>query len=221
MVSRPALLLFLSAALAGNAGAFSPVLQAPPLGVGHPLDSDLLRSQIGAGAASQYSFNDEHQLFCPSTGQNRGFLCTVEPPAVAKQVGDIGAKSASNIPHSIVSHVGVAGSVAAALESQNWGQCFYLADEAVVQRCSGLPDAVPRDWLEEARAAGKCIIYAVNTSLEKFSASSDVYVATPEDERGNAWRLSVDYRVAHINPSLFPSAVPSTPRVRFAGVDQI
>lgn len=207
---RFSFLLFLGAAF-GAAGAFSPA--ARPAHISQPLDSDQLRSQLGAASAF-YSLRDEHEILCPSTGDTRGFLCTIDPPS-AGSVGDVGARAIANVPD-VAQHVGIAGSVAAGLQNRNWGQCYYLASDALVRR-SGLPEAVPDAWLEEARAAGKCLIYAVNTGLEKFSASSDVYVASPEDQRGDAWRLSVDYKVAHVNPSLFPSAVPIPPKIRFAG----
>uniref|UniRef100_A0A7S4I4E9 Uncharacterized protein n=1 Tax=Odontella aurita TaxID=265563 RepID=A0A7S4I4E9_9STRA len=203
--------LLLLSLVVETAGAFSPAVK--PAHVSQPLDSDLLRSQLGA-ASSFYSLRDEHEILCPSTGDTRGFLCTIEPPS-AGNVGDVGARSIANIPD-VARHVGIAGSVAAGLQSQNWGQCYYLASEALLRR-SSLPNAVPDSWLEDARAAGKCLIYAVNTASEKFSATSDVYVASPEDPCGDAWRLSVDYKVSHVNPSLFPSSVPVSPKIRLAG----
>eukprot|EP00567_Pseudictyota_dubia_P010540 CAMPEP_0197446906 /NCGR_PEP_ID=MMETSP1175-20131217/11717_1 /TAXON_ID=1003142 /ORGANISM="Triceratium dubium, Strain CCMP147" /LENGTH=214 /DNA_ID=CAMNT_0042978079 /DNA_START=50 /DNA_END=694 /DNA_ORIENTATION=- len=205
------LFVLLAVAFFDATGAFSPASKLSH--ASQPLNTDLLRSQLGA-ASSFYSLRDEHAILCPSTGDALGFLCTVEP-ASAGSVGDVGARSKSNIPD-IAQHVGIAGSVAAAMKSQNWGQCLYLATDAFVRR-SGLPDEVPEAWLEEARAAGKCLIFAVSTGLEKFSASSDVYIATPEDKHGDAWRMSVDYKVAHVNPSQFPSAVPLSPNFRMAG----
>lgn len=186
-----------------------------PQGVSKPLDSAFLRSQMGSAAESYYSLGDERQLLCPKTGESKGFLCTFEPSTQAGSVGDVGARATANIPDSIVRHVGIAGSVAAALQGCDLGHHYYIPGEAIVRRSLGLPEEVPTQWLYEARAAGKCLIYAVNTGLEKFAATSDLYVVSPDFDQEDVWRLSVDYTIAHINPSLFPLPMSLSPELQF------
>jgi len=232
-IPPPSLLLSLSplsTSLSSSSSSLCTRTQLSEHLLSQPLDSAQLREQLGAAGVSSsssspppngeyepyyYALRDEHEILCPSTGRPRGFLCTIDP-SPAGSIGDVGARSIANVPD-VARHVGIAGSVAAALQNRNqWGQCYYMPLEALVRRSKLPVDAVPQGWLDEARKAGKCVIYAENTCREMFTATSDVYVASPEDRRGDAWRMSVDYRVAHINPKLFPNAVPPTPIIRFA-----
>lgn len=204
---------------------------SPMLPIIDAIPKEEIRQRLGIKQSDEITLINEHEVFCPISGSHQGILCTAVLP---QPIESENAESIAN-NHELVSQVNMAGSLAASIRERTNGNNskYYLpfvitlvesfmADEMenidlgkIVFNSGGLETNeilmdLSYDLLGEE---GKtCVMmFACNTQVDQFSATSDVYLFPPE-YRGKCgelskkvWRFSVDYKVASINLQQIPS----------------
>lgn len=198
---------------------------------------------VGSGPDMGYNLIDEHQVFCPISGDCHGVVCTA---ILSQSIESVDADSIAN-NRELVSQAIMLGSLGASIRNRlnkSWNSVYYLPHTITLERTGEMESmeseatALNNEGLEihnilmdlsdlelsdddgsTEEEGPSVMMYACNTLAGECSATSDVYLLLSDKKGKILWRFSVEFKVATINLQQIlsfgnrDSATPLRPKV--------